>query len=147
MMALIPLPWRIAIYAGILSAVGLSGMWAGSNIEAGRSAKREEALKDEQIQTLKAKDIAYQQQVERSNQISEQFETRLSNIKVVNKTFTKEVRQEVEKQVYTDCQIPDSGIAILQKRFQGINMRLVGKSVKSATPAPLPVAVKPGVAK
>lgn len=49
----------------------------------------------------------------RAEEISSRFEDKLAKLKVVNRTINNEVRREVEKQVYTDCKVPESGRAVL----------------------------------
>lgn len=49
----------------------------------------------------------------RAEEIADRFETKLTNIRIVNRTITNEVRHETEKQIYTDCKVPESGRALL----------------------------------
>lgn len=49
----------------------------------------------------------------RAEEIASRFENKLASMKVVNRTINNEVRREVEKQVYTDCKVPESGRAVL----------------------------------
>lgn len=49
----------------------------------------------------------------RAEEIATRFEDKLANLKVVNRTVNNEVRREVEKQIYTDCRVPEGGRAVL----------------------------------
>lgn len=119
------LPWLLVAAGIALSATGASGLYFGAMIERGRHAGEIDNLKDAQIQALTARgeQIAEAQRI--SNQVSQDFYTALKNIRVVNTSITQEVRREVEKVVYTDCKLPDSGADLLKKKVDSVNLQLL----------------------
>ena len=121
-------PWLVAAGMLALSAVGVTGMYAGYEIASARNAEVLADLKDAQIVALKARASQYEEAVKRSDQVSTDFFTALKNLHVVNKTITAEVRHEVEKLVYTDCKVPDSGAELLGRKVDALNLRLLGTS-------------------
>jgi len=52
-------------------------------------------------------------EVNRRKLIEETFESKLDNIQIINKTINTKVQKEIQKEVYTDCKIPQSGIDLL----------------------------------
>lgn len=61
------------------------------------------------------------QETDRRNQISSVFEAKLDNLKVVNTTINRNVKTEVQKQIYTDCKLPDSGVALINNSADALN--------------------------
>lgn len=120
------LPWLIAAVTLVLSIVGVSGMYAGYEIANARNAQVISQIKDAQIEALKARADQHREALARSDQVSTDFFNALKNLRVVNKTITAEVRHEVEKLVYTDCKLPDSGAELLLRKVEALNLRLVG---------------------
>lgn len=64
---------------------------------------------------------------DRANEIANKFESRLSKIKVENRTIINEVQRETLNPAY-DCPLPDSGIRLLN-RSRGIETKDTGKPV------------------
>lgn len=124
------LPWMIAAGVVALSVVGVSGMYVGYEIASARNAKVVADIKTAQIEALRARAVQYEDAVKRSDQVSVDFFTALKNLRVVNKTVTAEVRHEVEKLVYTDCKVPDSGAELLRRKVDQVNLRLIGGASK-----------------
>lgn len=119
-------PWLIVASVLAISVTGVAGMYAGYEIANARHARAVSELKDAQIAALKARTDQYLEAVSRGDQVAGDFYDALRNIKVVNTSITQEVRREVEKLVYTDCRLPDSGADLLSKKVDEINMRLLG---------------------
>lgn len=119
------LPWLIAASVLALSATGVSGLYFGSLVERGRHADEVANLKDAQIEALKSRGEQLEESQRISNQVSRDFYTALKNIRVVNTSITQEVRREVEKVVYTDCKLPDSGADLLKKKVDSVNLQLL----------------------
>lgn len=65
----------------------------------------------EQAAELKAAQTAADEARAERDLIANRFETKLANLRIVNRTINNEVRHEVEKTVYGDpnCNLPDSG--------------------------------------
>lgn len=58
---------------------------------------------------------------DRRNQISTAFENKLDNLHIVNTTINRTVKQELQKQIYTDCKLPDSGVALINSNADQLN--------------------------
>lgn len=129
------LPWLIAIGVFVLALAGLSGMYAGYEIANGRFAKDQLAMAAANTTALQAKDAALQAAYANSNEVSDTFLKALKSIRIVNKTFNNEVQREVQKLVYTDCKLPDSGMAILSQHISAINSKFDLDNLK---PVPAP---------
>jgi hypothetical protein len=115
-------PWYIIGGCALL----LSGMYLGYEIAAGRFAADREALLQAQADALKATNDQLLAEQRRGQEIATQFLTALQNIRIENKTFNHEVRVEREKLVYTDCQLPDSGVDLLNRHIDAANLRFLG---------------------
>jgi hypothetical protein len=78
--------------------------------------------------------IALQAQIktetDRRIQISDDFMTKLDNIKIVNTTINNTLPKEIQKTVYTTCKLPDSGVQLLQNNIQQLNAARHGTSTK-----------------
>lgn len=129
------LPWLILACVLALSATGASGLYFGSMIERGRHAGEVANLKDAQIEALRTRGEQLVEAQRISNQVSQDFYTALKNIRVVNNTITQEVRREVEKVVYTDCKLPDSGADLLKKKVDSVNLQLLSHTKGDAPKA------------
>lgn len=122
---MIKLPWILAGWAISLLIAATSGMYGGYEIANARYQKEVVELKDAHIQALQDRTDQYLEAVRRGDQVSNDFFDALRNMKVVNTSITQEVRKEVEKLVYTDCRLPDSGVDLLKKKVDSVNMRLL----------------------
>jgi hypothetical protein len=70
----------------------------------------------------------------RRNDISSKFEDKLDNLKIVNTTITRNVKTELQKQIYTDCKLPATGVALINNNVDLLN------AVRHGTTASAPVA-------
>jgi hypothetical protein len=98
--------------------------------------RHEQSVSD---QLLAAKDQAAMQlkinaETDRRNDISQKFEDKLDNLKIVNTTITKNVTTELQKQIYTDCKLPASGTALINANADQLN------AARHGTVASAPVA-------
>ena len=127
------LPWFIAVAVVLLATSGLSGMYAGYEIANGRFAKDKLDMAAANTEAMRAKDAALQAAYANSNEVSDNFMKALKSIRIVNKTFNNEVQREVQKLVYTDCKLPDSGMAILSQHISAINSKFDLDNFKPVT--------------
>lgn len=101
------------VSAALIAAIGGSyfyGRHEQSTTDQLASAKQE--------QVLQAQINAEQ---DRRNQISTDFEAKLDNLHIVNTTINRNVKTEVQKQIYTDCKLPDSGVALINNTADALN--------------------------
>ena len=124
------LPWFLLAAVLALGSAGAAGMYGGYEIATARHAKEREALQQAQLEALKAKNEALAQANKRGDDAAINFLAALRDMRVINTTINKEVEREVEKLVYTDCNLPDSGVDLLQKHVDEVNMRLLGGNKK-----------------
>lgn len=118
--------WVIAAGVLALSIVGVSGTYIGYQIASARGARAIADIKNAQIEALKDRARLYEDAVKRSDQASSEFFSALKSARAANRTITTEVRQEVEKLVYADCKVPDSGAELLRRKVEQANSRLIG---------------------
>lgn len=78
----------------------------------------------DQILAAKQQEVVQQQinqETDRRNQIATDFEAKLDNLHIVNTTINRNVKTEVQKQIYTDCKLPDSGVALINNSADALN--------------------------
>ena len=126
------LPWLLVAATIAIGATGVTGLYAGAAIEHGRNAKRELALSDANARAYEGQVVALKIATKRGDEVVEKFATRLDGMKVVNTTYHAATVREVEKTVYTDCKVPQSGVDLLNQQVDEVNFRLLGTS-KTAT--------------
>lgn len=131
-------PWLIAGALAAAMAVGGAALYGGYEIASARHARQMLALQQAQNQALEAKNQLLLQAQARADEIAGRFQTALDQLRVVNKTFNNEIHREVEKTVYTDCKLPQTGAALLNQHVDAVNAAILGHSLKLA-----PVEVKP----
>lgn len=136
------LPWLIVGALGAAIAVGGAGLYGGYEIANARHAGQMLAQQQAQNQALEAKNQLLLQAQARADEIAGHFQAALDQLRVVNKTFNNEIRHEVEKTVYTDCKLPQTGAALLNQHIDAVNAAILGHSLKPA-PSLAPVEAKP----
>lgn len=124
------LPWLILAAVLALGATGVSGMYLGYEIATGRYAKEREALQTAQLEAMQAKGEALALANKRGDEVAITFLDALKGIRIVNTTINKEVHKEKEQLIYTDCNVPASGAALLHKNVDSVNMKLLGRQAK-----------------
>jgi Tfp pilus assembly protein PilX len=91
---------------------------------------------------LQEREAAVQKQVaeerERQEEWARRFETRLANLRVVNRTINNEIRRELEKTVYTDCAVPESGSLLIRRNVDQANAVTTGIVPLKVPPAAPP---------
>jgi hypothetical protein len=91
------------------------------------------AVKDQTIMQTKIDNEAA-----RRNDISQKFEDKLDNLKIVNTTINKTVTQELQKQIYTDCKLPATGVALINSNADQLNAVRHGTAASAPVPASAP---------
>jgi hypothetical protein len=97
----------------LISAIG-SSFFYGQHTQKeadGLVAAKQEQLVQQQINT----------ETDRRNQIATDFESKLDNLHIVNTTINRNVKTEVQKQIYTDCKLPDTGVALINNSADALN--------------------------
>jgi hypothetical protein len=124
------LPWLILAGVMALGASGASGMYAGYEIATARHADDQKKLLQASADTADALKEALKEARQRGDDATGVFLEELRGMRVVNTTINKEVQTEVQKLVYTDCVLPDSGVELLQRHVDMVNMRLLESDKK-----------------
>lgn len=106
-----------------IKAFIISGVLIAATVGSYFYGRHEQSVSD---QLLAAKDQAVMQvkinaETDRRNQISQIFEDKLDNLKIVNTTINKTVTQELQKQIYTDCKLPATGVALINSNADQLN--------------------------
>lgn len=107
---------NVLISAAVAMMLYLSGFATGWKVDTWKNTAENAA------QVKAAQDMAAAQ-ANWANTVATDFETKLANIKVVNRTINNEVRHEVEKTVYGDpnCNLPESGRLLRDRAIDAAN--------------------------
>lgn len=121
------LPWIIAAFLFAILAAGGAGMYFGYQIADAKAANDKLQLANAYNDAMAEREKRRLDAESRGRTVEGDFLTALQNMQVVNKTYNNEIVKETEKLVYTDCKLPDSGVDLLNKHIDDVNMRLIGK--------------------
>lgn len=124
------LPWIIVAFLLAILCAGGTGMYFGYEVANGRFADERVQMATAYGDAMKERDKRLKELQASGSLIEGNFLTALRNMQVVNKTYYNEVQKETEKLVYTDCKLPDSGVDLLNRHIDEVNMRLIGKGAK-----------------
>ena len=123
-------PWIIAAFLFAVIASGGVGAYFGYGYADGQAAKDKEQLVTAYNTALNEREARRKDAEARSHTVEAEFLTGLNNIKVENKTYNVEVQKETEKLIYTDCKLPDSGVDLLNRHIDAVNLQLIGVKEK-----------------
>jgi len=62
-----------------------------------------------------------QDEVDRRQQVSEDYEKQLAQLKADVRTITETVQVEIVKPIYKECRVPESGIKLLNESINKLN--------------------------
>jgi hypothetical protein len=124
------LPWIIAAFLLAVLGAGGTGLYFGAVIQRGWDAADKIEMANAYGDAMKEREARLKELQAKGSLIEGNFLTALNGMQVVNKTYYNEVQKETEKLVYTDCKLPDSGVDLLNKHIDDVNMRLIGKGAK-----------------
>lgn len=62
-----------------------------------------------------------QEEVDRRQQISEIYEQQIAELRVQQREIIREVEVEIEKPIYKECKVPNSGIKLLNDTVDKLN--------------------------
>lgn len=124
------LPWIVAAVLFAILAAGGTGLYFGIVIQRGWDAGDKIEMANAYGKALKERDDRLKELQASGRLIEGNFLTALKGMQVVNKTYYNEVQKETEKVVYTDCKLPDSGVDLLNRHIDDVNLRLIGKGAK-----------------
>lgn len=124
------LPW---LFLAAILALGVSfvaGMYGGYEIANARHAADQQKLVTAFAEASTAQKEALKESRQRGDEATGIFLTELRGMTVVNTTINKEVQREVERTVYTDCKLPDSGADLLLRHVNAVNLQLLESDKK-----------------
>lgn len=124
------LPWIVAAVLLAILGTGGMGLYFGMLIQRGWDADDKIQMANAYGDAMKERDARLKELQAKGSTIEGNFLTALKGMQVVNRTYNNEVVKETEKLVYTDCKLPDSGVDLLNKHIDDVNMRLIGKGAK-----------------
>jgi|GEM_PF-5318830 hypothetical protein len=121
-------PWMIvAFFISVLGSGG-TGAYFGYGWAAAKNTSNQLALVAAQNTAINAKDALIASLQASGNKIEGDFENKLGNLHVTNTTVQQQIRTETQKLVYTDCKLPDSGVDLLNKHIDDVNLILLQSS-------------------
>lgn len=102
--------WKplIAVVAVVLA------FWAGKSYESSICEVEKTEIVQQFTQLI-------QEEVDRRYEVSKQYEDRIQQLRDNVRTITEVVEVEVEKPVYRECKVPDSGIKLLNENIEKLN--------------------------
>lgn len=124
------LPWIVAAFLFAVLGAGGTGLYFGAVIQRGWDAADKIEMANAYGDAMKEREARLKELQAKGSTIEGDFLTALKGMQVVNRTYNNEVVKETEKLVYTDCKLPDSGVDLLNKHIDDVNMRLIGKGAK-----------------
>lgn len=62
-----------------------------------------------------------QEEVDRRQQISEVYEQQMAELRSQQREIIREVEVEIEKPIYRECKVPDSGIKLINDTINKLN--------------------------
>lgn len=124
------LPWLLLSVLIAIGTAGTAGLYGGYEIATARHMADQQKLVEAYAEAANAQKAALQQAIARGNESSTEFLKELRGMRIVNTTINKEVQTEVQKLIYTDCVLPDSGVDLLQRHVNEVNLRLLESDKK-----------------
>lgn len=100
-------------------SIALIGAIGGSFFYGQRTQKESDLVVAAKQEQLLQQQINTEQ--DRRNQIATDFEGKLDNLHIVNTTINRNVKTEVQKQIYTDCKLPATGVALINNSADALN--------------------------
>lgn len=107
----------IYVIVAVAILTSLFGWVARGKWDEGEIQKKEAEILQREVD-VKA---AVEEERKRQETWAKRFESRLANLRVEHRTINNEVRRELEKTVYTDCVVPDSGRLLLSRSIDSSN--------------------------
>lgn len=124
------LPWIVAAFLLAVVGAGGTGLYFGVVIQRGWDAADKIEMANAYGEAMKEREARLKELQASGRMIEGNFLTALRDMQVVNKTYYNEVQKETEKVVYTDCKLPDSGVDLLNRHIDDVNLKLIGKGAK-----------------
>lgn len=126
------LPWVFFAFIFAVVGSGFVGLYFGyqyasSKLEA-KAANDKASLVTAYNLAIEEKEARRKDAESRGRTIESNFVQALRSMQVINKTYYNEVQKETEKLVYTDCKLPDSGVDLLNRHIDDVNMQFIGKA-------------------
>lgn len=121
----------LVLVGGLLTKTYYSGYTAGKEACELKHQKEYEKLKED-----------YEKQLDAERKKNEDLATKLDNklveVKTITKVITRNVLKEIEKPVYHDCIVPDSGLRIRNEAAAKYNSSRTGASDPTTSDSTVP---------
>lgn len=116
---LIPIHIKIAIL------LALSGILLGSGFYAGKKWTMADWNK-EKVQLLQAQAKADKKKQIEYDDLSGRLQAALQSVEIVERVVNRNIIREVEKPVYRDCIVPETGTGLINKSTDQLNGTRIG---------------------
>lgn len=103
-----------ALVAALIA--GYSWFWYNQ----GHNARDRQALQ-EQVAAQEAADKKRQEVQDRLDDVSERLQNALNNVRVETRYIDRVITKEIEKPIYRECVVPDTGTTILNDNADRLN--------------------------
>lgn len=121
----------VVLVGGLLTKTYYSGYTAGKEACELKHQKDYEKLKEDYEKQLDA-------ERKKNEDLATKLDEKLVEVKTITKVITRNVLKEIEKPVYHDCIVPDSGLRIRNQTAAKYNSARTGKGVPPASDATVP---------
>lgn len=102
--------WKPLVIGLVLIAVYLAGVNYANN-----------ACEREKSDLVRKYTQLIQDEVDRRQQVSEDYEKQLAQLKTDVRTITETIQVEIVKPIYKECRLPESGIKLLNESINKLN--------------------------
>ncbi len=128
------------------AAIYAAGFGTGWKVDSWKNDAEHAAEMDQAIKERLAAEQERDAATAERNRIATRFETRLANLKVVNRTINNEVKREITKEVYgnPECAIPVSGVRLFNDAIDAANSEARPVAGKPAGAVPADPSVSAG---
>lgn len=112
---------KIAAAAGIVVLIFGAGTWAGAKWTGTAFEKYKAEVAQEKLEQQTALLKAISEANARTAEVESAYQEEIARLKMRVRTITKEVIREVEKPVYHECVLPESGRVLLDDAIRAAN--------------------------
>lgn len=120
----------VVLVGGLLTKTYYSGYTAGKEACELNAAKEAKKLEDEYKELLKAEQ-------EKNEGLAVQLSEKKEIVTTITKVVTRYVTKEIEKPIYRECIVPDSGVRLRNEAATKYNSSRTGTSVSAGTDSTL----------
>jgi uncharacterized membrane-anchored protein YhcB (DUF1043 family) len=117
------MPWVLLAFMVVIFISGLIGMYIGYTVADNRFQEAKIHMIANANAALDERDDRLHEQAERNVRLENEFMSSIDKITSNYKTLSQTMTAELKNDIYSKCQVPLTGKALLQKRVKEANAR------------------------